>query len=108
MVLVSELVSTSQQILIKFFRHIRKAIIFYKWFPAQNVDSAQDLPDYEWEKAMRPIRLDASNYTDILNDLEMDGVMYVHYLNQSFVSINEERILNYINEVISLLDTQIK
>ena len=78
-----------------------------KHIPTRNSDSAQDRPDYQRQKQISPIKISDENYKEFINSLEVDGVIYDHYLNQYYVFINEENIELYIKRVLDLIQKEL-
>ena len=54
-----------------------------------------------------PITVPDENYAEFITSLEVDGVIYDHYMNQYFVFINEENIELYIKRVLELLSNEL-
>ncbi len=74
------------------------------FIPTRNSDAAQDRPDYKREIVIKPMEVPAENYVRFLNDLKMDGAMFNYYINQSFVTTNEESIEAYLLNVLTLIE----
>jgi hypothetical protein len=65
-------------------------------------------PDYSRDSTIEPIAVPKENYSKFTTSLEVDGTIMDHYLNQSYVMINEERIQQYITEIIYMIDDELK
>ena len=103
-----ELNDYSEDIIIRRNYWINNANIFNKYIPIRNTDATQDRPDYQRDFKVIPLKVPLENYQKFLNDMEMDSALYNHYLNQSFVSINEEVIEKFLMDVIDILNQNIQ
>jgi len=74
---------------------------------ARNSDSAQDRPDYERKKQISPKIISDESYKEFINSIEVDGVIYDHYINQYYVFMNEENIELYIRRVLDLIQKEL-
>jgi len=79
-----------------------------KFIPLRNSDKANYREDYDRELVIKPFTISQSNYTNFYNSLEVDGVLFDMYLNQTFVTVNEVSLEIYIKEVIKLLEENIQ
>jgi len=82
--------------------------IVRKYLPMRNTDMTQDRPDYQRQNKIEPIKVSEENYKEFAASVEVDGVIYDHYMNQSYVVINEEHIEVYIKRVLDLIHAEIK
>ncbi|MFT5216027.1 MAG: hypothetical protein ACI83H_001144 [Glaciecola sp.] len=80
---------------------------FRKFLPIRNSDKTNYREDYDRELVIKPLKVSPSNYTSFYNSLEVDGVLFELYLNQTFVTVNEESLVIYIKEVIKSLEENI-
>jgi len=80
--------------------------IIRKYIPARNSDATQHRPDYLRNKQITPISVPEENYKELINSLEVDGVIFDHYMNQYYVFINEENIEIYIRRVLDLIEKE--
>lgn len=81
--------------------------LFRKHIPYRNFDEAYDRNDYLRELRINPIKVPESNYAEFFSSLEVDGAIYEIYLNQSYTTSNEVTLLRYIEQVISMLESNI-
>ena len=81
--------------------------LFRKFIPYRNFDEAYDRVDYKRELRIKPILVSEENYSAFFSSLEVDGVLYEIYLNQSYVTSNEIALRGYIESVIKLLEENI-
>ena len=78
-----------------------------KLLPVRNQDAFMDREDYLRDVLIKPIDVSKSNYKEFLTNLERDGFLFDSYLNQSFVTTNEESIMNYLKETLKLIEQNI-
>ncbi len=78
-----------------------------KLLPARNQDASMDRKDYLRAVLIKPIKVPKSNYIEFLTNLEIDGFLFDYYMNQSFVSTNEESIMAYLEETLELIEQNI-
>jgi hypothetical protein len=78
-----------------------------KLLPARNQDVSMDREDYTRGIIIKPIEVPKSNYIEFLTSLEIDGFLFDYYMNQSFVNINEEAIMRFLEETLELIETNI-
>lgn len=81
--------------------------IVNKVLPTRNQDAFIDREDYARDIVIKPMQVPKSNYIDFLTDLETDGYLFDYYMNQSFVTKNEESIMNYLTETLELIESNI-
>ncbi len=81
--------------------------VIRRHIPARNSDATQERPDYQRHMQISPITVPDENYAEFITSLEVDGVIYDHYVNQYFVFINEENIDSYIKRVLELLSNEL-
>jgi hypothetical protein len=81
--------------------------VLRKLVPARNTDFTQDRPDYRRNRRITPMEVPESSYQEFRESLEVDGVLYYYYLNQSFVVINEGYIEEDILTILNLIDREI-
>ncbi|MEM6517629.1 MAG: DUF6090 family protein [Bacteroidota bacterium] len=87
------------------FNHVLPTI--RKFIPIRNSDATQERPDYQRRLQVSPIKVSDENYKALITSLEVDGVIYDHYMNHYFVFINEENIEFYIKRVLELLSSEL-
>ncbi len=75
--------------------------------PARNFDAAMDREDYVRDIVIAPQQLPKSNYVEFLTSLEIDGFLFDYYMNQSFVTINEESIMEFLQNTLTLIESNI-
>lgn len=102
-----ELNDYSEDIIIRRNYWVNNTYIFSKYIPMRNTDSSQDRPDYQRAYQITPLSTPAEIYKLFLNDIEVDSALYNHYLNQSFVTINEEEIKKFLIKIIALVNNNI-
>jgi len=56
---------------------------------------------------IKPILIPKENYIKFITSLEVDGAIMDHYLNQSYVYINEKSIQSYIEDIITMIDNEL-
>ncbi|GAB5531568.1 MAG: hypothetical protein Roseis3KO_33450 [Roseivirga sp.] len=83
------------------------SIVFRQFIPMRNIDRFNYREDYDRALVIKPIKMPKSSYTKFYNSLEVDGVLYEMYLNQTFVTVNEESLISFIKEVIKSLEQNI-
>ncbi len=81
--------------------------IMRKYVPTRNIDKYAYRSDYNRDSIIKPITIPKENYTKFITSLEVDGVIMDHYLNQSYVYINEEGIQSYIEDIITMIDNEL-
>jgi len=79
-----------------------------KHIPARNLDKYAYRSDYSRDSVIKPITIPKEKYTQFVSSLEVDGIIMDHYLNQSYVIINEDRITTYIKDIINIIDDELK
>lgn len=67
-----------------------------------------DREDYLRDAIIKPIEVPKSNYVAFLTNLEVDGMLFDHYMNQSYVTTNEERIMEFLESTLQLIESNIK
>lgn len=82
--------------------------ITYKYIPIRNTDAYQNRADYQRDILIEPMRLPKSNYERFLTELEVDNMLFDYYMNQSFVTTNEERIMSFLRNTLELIEQSIK
>ena len=82
--------------------------IFYKYLPTRNGDASMDREDYKRDIAIEPIEVPKSNYTAFFKSLEVDSMLFDYYMNQSFVTVNEEVIMKFLEDTLVLIDANIE
>ncbi|MFK7781485.1 DUF6090 family protein [Psychroserpens sp.] len=82
--------------------------IIRKHIPIRNSDATQHRPDYLRQKQITPMSVPEENYKEFITSLEVDGVIFDHYMNQYYVFINEENIKLYIQRVLDLIEKELK
>ena len=79
-----------------------------KYIPVRNRDLFYYRSDYARNYKVSPRSVAKSNYIELLTNLETDGALFEYYLNQSFVTINEENILHFLEKTIELIEANIE
>lgn len=79
-----------------------------KYIPLRNTDIFIDRTDYTRNFRVNTRQVPKSNYIEFLTNLETDGALFDYYLNQSYVTINEENILDFLEKTIELIEANIK
>ncbi len=82
--------------------------IINKYIPIRNADASMDREDYKRDILIKPIQVPKSNYIEFLNKMEVDNMFFDYYMNQSFVTINEDQIMNYLENTLTLIDANIE
>ncbi len=80
---------------------------FQKYLPVRNADRTQVRTDYDREIKILPIKVDKELYDRFFMSMEVDGVIYLAYLNQSFVHSNEENIHDDLKEFLDIVEANI-
>ncbi|MFL0352218.1 DUF6090 family protein [Xanthomarina sp. GH4-25] len=78
-----------------------------KLLPIRNQDTFMDRKDYAREILTKPIQVPKSNYMEFLKSLEIDGMLFDYYMNQSFVTTNEESIMKFLKSTLKLIESNI-
>ena len=81
--------------------------IIRKHVPIRNSDATQYRPDYLRQKQITSISVPEENYREFITSLEVDGVIFDHYMNQYYVYINEENIELNIKRVLDLIEKEL-
>ena len=81
--------------------------ILTKYIPVRNGDNTQDRSDYQKSYKIKPIKVNISNYQKFIEDTEVDNAWYSHYINQSFVTINEEEVERFLLKILDLINNNI-
>ena len=81
--------------------------ILTRHIPVRNGDKTQDRSDYQKTYKIKPIRVDISNYQKFIEDTEVDNAWYSHYINQTFVTINEEEVERFLLNILDLINKNI-
>jgi hypothetical protein len=81
--------------------------IIRKHIPTRNIDKYAYRSDYSRDSIIKPISIPKENYTKFVTSLEVDGAIMDHYLNQSYVHINEKQIQSYIESIIEMIDKEL-
>jgi len=82
--------------------------IIYKFVPVRNGDASMDREDYKRKIVIEPIQVPKSNYVAFLTNLEVDGMLFDYYMNQSYVTVNEDRIMKFLEDTLRLIDANIE
>jgi hypothetical protein len=75
--------------------------------PIRNQDPFMDREDYARDILIQPIQVPKSNYIEFLTSLEIDGLLFDYYMNQSFVTTNEESIMKFLVSTLELIESNI-
>ena len=78
-----------------------------KLLPIRNQDAFMDRKDYARDILIKPIKVPKSNYVEFMTSLEVDGFLFDYYMNQSFVSTNEESIMQFLESTLALIESNI-
>ena len=81
--------------------------IIRKYLASRNTDAAQFRPDYIRQKEVSNKFVSDENYKTFTKSLEVDGVIFDHYMNQYYVIINEQHIETYINQILELINNEL-
>ncbi|GGG44935.1 hypothetical protein GCM10011414_13140 [Croceivirga lutea] len=81
--------------------------ILYKYIPLRNVDASMNRSDYKRNISIQPMEVPKENYVALLSDLEVNNMMFDYYMNQSYVTINENVIMDFLKETLSLIEANI-
>ncbi|MFH6768287.1 DUF6090 family protein [Gaetbulibacter aquiaggeris] len=82
--------------------------ILYKFLPLRNADATMDREDYKRDILIPRIQVPKSNYDEFLSSLQVDNMLFDYYMNQSFVTTNEELIMTFLKETLELIENNIK
>ncbi|TYA58268.1 DUF6090 family protein [Formosa maritima] len=82
--------------------------ILYKHIPLRNIDASMNRSDYKRNITIEPIEIPKDNYVTFLSSLEVDSMLFDYYMNQSYVTINENTIMQFLEETIELIEANIK
>lgn len=103
-----ELNDYSEDVVIRRDYWINNFNIFNKFIPIRNFDHAQNRPDYQRNYKVKPIKTPQKKYQQLLENIEVDGVVYNHYMNQQFVTINENTLEKFLIRIIDLIDKNLR
>ena len=78
-----------------------------KLLPARNQDAFMDREDYVRDILIKPIQVPKSNYIKFLSSLEIDSFLFDYYMNQSYVTTNEETIMKFLKSTLELIESNI-
>ena len=78
-----------------------------RYIPMRNSDITQDRSDYKKVYSIKPIEVDVKQYQKFIKNVEVDNAWYSHYINQTFVTINEEEINRFLNKILDLINKNI-
>lgn len=81
--------------------------ILTRYIPVRNGDNTQDRSDYQKSYKIKPIKVNIDNYQKFIEDTEVDNAWYSHYINQSFVTINEEEVERFLLKILDLINKNI-
>ena len=81
--------------------------IIYKNLPVRNSDASMDRIDYKRDIVIPPKQVPKSNYIDFFTSLEGDNMLFDFYMNQSYVTKNEEKIHAFLSETLQLIEKNI-
>ena len=82
--------------------------IIYKFVPLRNVDASMNRSDYRRKISIQPMEVPKENYVAFLSNLEVDSMLFDYYMNQSYVTVNENAIMRFLKETLSLIEANIK
>ena len=82
--------------------------IMNRLLPIRNADATMDREDYRRDIVIQPIQVPKSNYVEFLTNLEVDNMLFDYYMNQSFVTVNEDNIMKFLEETLRLIDSNIE
>jgi competence protein ComGC len=82
--------------------------ILYKFIPLRNVDASMDRSDYRRNISIQPKEVPKENYVAFLSSLEVDSMLFDYYMNQSYVTVNENAIMKFLKNTLSLIEANIK
>ena len=82
--------------------------LVHKFLPIRNQDVFMDREDYVRDIVIKPIKVPKSNYVEFLTSLEADGFLFDFYMNQSYVSTNEDSIMKFLKETLFLIEKNIE
>ena len=81
--------------------------IMYKFIPIRNVDASMDRSDYKRDIIIKPKEVPKENYVAFLSSLEVDSMLFDYYMNQSYVTVNENTIMKFLQDTFSLIEVNI-
>ena len=81
--------------------------IIYKYLPVRNADASMDRADYKRDILIPSKQVPKSNYIDFFTSLECDNMLFDFYMNQSFVTTNEEKIIVFLDKILQLIEQNI-
>ncbi|WP_299335495.1 DUF6090 family protein [uncultured Psychroserpens sp.] len=82
--------------------------ILYKFIPLRNVDASMNRSDYKRNISIQPLEVPKENYAAFLSSLEVDSMLFDYYMNQSYVTVNENAIMRFLKDTLSLIEANIK
>jgi len=102
-----ELDDYKEDVIIRRDYWINNASLINILLPKRNQDASMDREDYLRDILIKPIQVPKSNYIEFLTNLEIDGFLFDYYMNQSFVTINEEAIMEFLKSTLVLIESNI-
>lgn len=82
--------------------------ILYKFIPLRNVDASMNRSDYKRDIIIQPKEVPKENYVAFLSSLEVDSMLFDYYMNQSYVTVNENVIMRFLKDTLSLIEANIE
>ena len=82
--------------------------ILYKYLPLRNADASMNRSDYKRDIVLQRLEVPKENYVAFLSSLEVDNMLFDYYMNQSFVTINENAIMQYLIDTLGLIEMNIQ
>jgi hypothetical protein len=78
-----------------------------KVLPIRNQDSFLKREDYPRERDLKLKQVPKANYVEFFSNLEIDGMLFDYYMNQSFVTSNEESLMKFLESTLVLIENNI-
>jgi hypothetical protein len=74
----------------------------------RNTDHTQKREDFYRADKLEAISYPQENYDRMLSATTFDGELHMYYINQFFVYQNEEKLRSFMNEVLALIDENVR
>ncbi|GMN09051.1 hypothetical protein MTsPCn9_04930 [Croceitalea sp. MTPC9] len=82
--------------------------IMYKYIPVRNADASMNRSDYRRDIIIQPLEVAKENYEAFLSSLEVDSMLFDYYMNQSYVTVNENTIMQFLKNTLGLIEANIQ
>lgn len=81
---------------------------YNSYVSSRNADHTQVRHDYPRELVIQPREFEQAKYDALLASSEFDGALYVWFMSQTWVHLNEENLDAFMKETLKLIEENIK